>query len=205
MSGGRSDHARDSLMREVRSRHPRLGEAILADARITAIHRGERGEFRSPLDAALQIARLAWQADAFLAQMLYRAKARMQALGIPLLPRLAHRLAISNGQVAIGDPVVVEPGVYLLHGQVVIDGITEVGPGAVIGPFVTIGLRAGDVRGPTIEADVAIGTGAKVIGPVRVGAGSRIGANAVVVDDVPAGATAVGSPARTAEAPPAGP
>jgi serine O-acetyltransferase len=49
-----------------------------------------------------------------------------------------------------------------------------------------------------IERDVSIGTGAKVIGPVRIGAGARIGANAVVVDDVPAGATVVGAPARPA-------
>ena len=63
----------------------------------------------------------------------------------------------------------------------------------------TIGLRAGDVRGPTIEADVSIGTGAKLIGPVRVGAGATIGANAVVVDDVPAGATVVGVPARAVD------
>jgi serine O-acetyltransferase len=52
------------------------------------------------------------------------------------------------------------------------------------------------VTGPTIERYASIGTGAKLIGPVRIGAGARIGANAVVVDDVPAGATAVGVPAQ---------
>ena len=65
----------------------------------------------------------------------------------------------------------------------------------MIAPFVTIGLRAGDLAGPTIERDVSIGTGAKIIGPVRIGDGARIGANAVVVDDVPAGATVAGVPA----------
>ena len=65
-----------------------------------------------------------------------------------------------------------------------------------IAPCVTIGLRAGDYRGATIERDVSIGTGAKVIGPVRIGEGATIGANAVVVDDVPPGATVVGAPAR---------
>jgi serine O-acetyltransferase len=184
------------LMREIRSRHPRLREALAADARVTALHRGERHEFHSPLDVALQILRLAWVSDAFLAQMLYRAKARMQALGVPILPRLAHKMAMQSAQVSIGDPVVVAPGVYLLHGQVVIDGLVEIRSGAVIGPFVTIGLRAGDVRGATIEEGVTIGTGAKVIGGVRIGPGARIGANAVVVDDVAAGATVVGVPAR---------
>ena len=66
----------------------------------------------------------------------------------------------------------------------------------MIAPFVTIGLRAGDVRGATIERDVSIGTGAKVIGPVRIGEGATVGANAVVVDDVPAGATWSARPAR---------
>ena len=93
-----------------------------------------------------------------------------------MLPRLAHRLAMVISQVSIGDPVVMEPGVYIVHGQVVVDGLVEIGREPVISPFVTIGLRAGDVQGPTIERGVNIGTGAKVIGAVRVGAGATIGA-----------------------------
>jgi serine O-acetyltransferase len=189
---------RDAFLHELRARHPRLREAVAADARITARLRGERHEFRSRADLALQALRLAWVSDAFLAQALYRAKARGQALGIPLLPRLAHRLAMALAQVSIGDPVVVHPGVYLVHGQVVIDGLVEVHRGVVIAPFVTVGLRAGDVRGATIEEGATLGTGAKVIGPVRIGAGATVGANAVVVDDVAPGTTVVGAPARPA-------
>ncbi len=185
-----------TLMRDVRARHPRLLEALVADASVTAEHRGERHEFSGPLDAAFQILRLMWSSDAFLAQALYRAKARLQALGIPLLPRICHRLAMSFGQVTIGDPVVVAPGLYLLHGQVVIDGLTEIGPRARIAPFVTIGLRKGDIGGPTIGGDVEIGTGAKVLGRIAVGDGVAIGANAVVIDDVAAGITVAGAPAR---------
>ena len=62
-------------------------------------------------------------------------------------------------------------------------------------PGVTIGVRDG-FRGPTIKPDVRIGTGAKVLGAITVGRGARIGSNAVVLDDVPARATAVGIPAR---------
>jgi serine O-acetyltransferase len=137
-----------------------------------------------------------WTSDAFFAQVLYRGKARLQARGVPLLPRVLHRAAMIIAQVCIGDPVVVHPGVYLNHGQVVIDGYVEIHSDVVIAPFVTIGLRAGDFRGPVIGPGVHIGTGAKVIGPIEVGAGAVIGANAVVVDDVPPGATVVGSPAR---------
>ena len=181
---------------QIRSRHPALREALLEDARVTAAHRGERFEFRSRLDTALQILRLAWVSDGFLAFALYRAKARMQALGVPVLPRLAHRLAIAIAEISIGDSAVIAPGVYVVHGQIVIDGITEVERGAVIAPFVTVGLRAGNLQGPVIEANVNIGTGAKLIGPIRVGAGAAIGANAVVVEDVPEGATVAGVPAR---------
>lgn len=181
---------------DIRARHPRFREALAADARITAAYRGERHEFRSRLDVAIQVLRLAWVSDAFLAQALYRLKARLQALRVPIAPRVAHRLAMALAQVSIGDPVTVEPGVYIVHGQVVIDGLVEIRSGTVIAPFVTIGLRAGDLRGATIEEGVNIGTGAKVIGRVRVGAGATIGANAVVVTDVPAGATVVGAPAR---------
>lgn len=81
---------------------------------MTARHRGERHEFRSGWDAAVQILRLVWASDAFLALALYRVKARLQALGVRVLPRLAHRLAMVIAQVSIGDPVIVHPGVYIV-------------------------------------------------------------------------------------------
>jgi serine O-acetyltransferase len=189
---------RDAFWAALRARHPRLRDAVMEDARVTLMHRGERHEFRSRADAVVQVLRLAWVSDAFAAQALYRAKARLQALGIPVAPRIAHRLAIALAQVSIGDPVVIHPGVYVVHGQVVIDGVVEIHPGVVISPFVTIGRRPGHLSGPTIESGVSIGTGAKLLGPIRIGAGATIGANAVVVDDVAAGATVFGIPARPA-------
>ena len=185
----------ERVERDVRAGHPRLIEALIADASVTAAYRGERGDFRSRADAAVQILRLMWSTDAFLAQALYRAKARLQALRVPVLPRICHRLATIIAQVTIGDPVVIQPGLYLLHGHVVIDGVTEIGPRARIAPFVTIGLRQGDFLGPRLGQDVEIGTGAKVLGRVEIGDGARIGANAVAIHDVPAGATVVGAPA----------
>jgi serine O-acetyltransferase len=194
----RGEDDRRAFLRALRDRHPGFREAILADARITAQHRGERNEFRSTLDAAVQVLRLCWVSDAFAAQALYRLKTMLQVRGVPVLPRFAHKLAMTLAQVSIGDPVIVQPGVYIVHGQIVIDGLVEISPGAVLSPWITIGLRFGNIEGPTLERDVTVGTGAKVIGPVRIGAGASIGANAVVVSDVAPGTTVVGTPARAA-------
>ena len=192
MNRGSRDADRDALFAAVRAAHPGFRAAVVADARIALQYRGESS--RRP--SLVQIVRLAWVTDAFAALLLYRAKAQLQARRVPVLPRIVHRLAIALAQVSIGDPVVVAPGVYVVHGQLVIDGIVSIGEGAVLSPFVTIGLRAGDFTGPTLERGVQVGTGAKLIGPIRVGAGARVGANAVVVDDVAPGATVVGAPAR---------
>lgn len=163
---------------------------------MTLLYRAERRPFETRAQIAIQCLRLMWESDAFLGQVLYRAKARLQQLGVPFLPRLAHRLAMAVAQVCIGDPVVVEPGIYIAHGQVVIDGVSVVRSGAVFFPWVTVGLRAGNFTGPTIGRNVHVGTGAKVVGAVTIGEGASIGANAVVVTDIPRDATAVGAPAR---------
>lgn len=185
-----------AFMHEIRTRHPSFRTAVIADAIITARYRGERHRFTSRADAVRQILRLSWVTDAFAAQALYRLKASMQRRKIPILPRLAHRLAMIIGQVSIGDPVVVQPGIYIIHGQVVADGLVEISSGVVIAPWVTIGLRGGNVQGARIGKGVQIGTGAKLVGPITIGDGAQIGANATVVTDVEAGATAVGPPAR---------
>ncbi len=185
-----------SLRAEIRAKHPRFFEALVADARITSSFRSERTEFHGRFDALVRAIRLMCVSDAFLGQACYRAKARLQALGVPVLPWIAHRLAMMTAQICIGDPVVVQPGVYIAHGQVVLDGFVEIGRGVVIFPWVTIGLRVGDIRGPTIGRNVHIGTGAKIIGPVTVHRSARIGANAVVVDNVAAHTTVAGVPAR---------
>ena len=181
---------------ETACRHPRLRTAVLADARYTALRRGERHEFDSTIDAALQVVRLAFVSDAFLGQALYRAKASLQRRRVPVLPRVLHRLAIAVAGIYIGDQAVVHPGIYVVHGQVVVEGPAEIYRGAMIAPAVTIGGGAGDGPGPTIGPGVSLGTGSRVLGNVTVGARARIGANAVVVTDVPDGATAVGVPAR---------
>jgi serine acetyltransferase len=186
--------------RSVRARHPGFLDAVAADARIAARRLGDNRMFASRVEGLVHAVRLSFVTDAFLALVCYRAKAACQARRIPVVPRVFHRFAVMIGQVAIGDPVVMQPGVYLPHGQVVVDGIVEVDTEVALLPFVTIGLRAG-VRGPTICAGATIGTGAKVLGPVRVGAGARVGANAVVISDVPDNTIVAGVPAKPTREP----
>jgi serine O-acetyltransferase len=199
-----TDH--DALARAFResrrAQQPAFRRAVLADALVTAERRGEPFAGSSRWATLREMARLAVVSDAYLAQVLYRAKVSLQVRGIPVLPRLAHRLAMMTAQVSIGDPVLLEAGVYLPHGQVVIDGIVDIGEGTAISPWVTVGLLVGSVKGPTIGRGVRIGTGAKVLGPVVVGDGARIGANSVVLRDVPAGATVVGVPAAVVRSSP---
>lgn len=187
--------------RMVSGRHPKFKQAVLADLRSFLAFRFE-GDRRlvTRVDAVRELVRMAWVSDAFFALVCYRAKARLQALRVPVLPTILHRLAMSSAQVCIGDPVVVEPGVYVAHGQLVVDGFVTIGAGCVLLPWVTIGLVEGELQGPTLGPGVFVGTGAKVLGPVRVGAGAHIGANAVVLTDVPDGTTAVGAPARVVSA-----
>ena len=91
--------------------------------------------------------------------------------------------------------------VFIDHGMGVVIGETaEVGDDCTIYQGVTLGgtsLYRGTKRHPTLEAGVVVGAGAQVLGGFTVGAGAKIGSNAVVVKPVPAGATAVGNPART--------
>jgi serine O-acetyltransferase len=195
VSGPRRAPLFEAVLRRTRAAQPDFATAVLADARMAARCTGRRSEFRGRLDALVQVLRLLCVTDGFVGLVLYRAQARLHGLGVPVLPWVAHRLAIITSDVCIGETVLIEPGVFLGHGMVVIDGFVHVHEGVRIMPGVTIGIRSGTV-GPTIEADAHIGTGAKVLGRLTVGRGARIGANAVVLDDVPAGAVAVGVPAR---------
>jgi serine O-acetyltransferase len=189
---------RKGIPREIRTRHPRFFEALLADARVTAGFRGERSEFRSRFDGLLQALRLMLQTDAFLALAAYRLKARLQALRIPVLPWIAHRVAMMCAQVSIAETAVVHPGVFIPNGQVVVYGLVEIHGGAILGPWVTVGLIGGGFIGPRIGPFAQIGTGAKVLGDIEVGANARVGANSVVLNDVPPNTTVVGMPARAA-------
>ena len=89
--------------------------------------------------------------------------------------------------------------VFIDHGMGIVVGETaEIGDDSTLYHGVTLGGTSWNKgkRHPTLGRNVVIGAGAKILGPVLVGDGAKVGSNAVVVRDVPAGATAVGIPAR---------
>jgi serine O-acetyltransferase len=123
------------------------------------------------------------------------------------LARLISQLSRFFTGIEIHPGATIGKGLFIDHGMGVVIGETaEVGDNVTIYHGVTLGGTGKDIgkRHPTIEDNVLIGTGAKVLGPITVEKGAKIGANAVVVKNVPAKATAVGSPAqnivRTAKA-----
>ncbi len=109
---------------------------------------------------------------------------------------LLHRFwsAVSGADIPLNCKI--GGGLMMPHPNgIVIHPEAEIGPNCLIFQQVTIG--AGLKPGlPVIEGHVDIGAGAKIIGNIRIGAHARIGANAVVLHDVPSGATAVGIPAK---------
>ena len=93
----------------------------------------------------------------------------------------------------IGKRLVIDHGMGLVIGET-----AEIGDDCLIYHGVTLGGTGKDVgkRHPTIGNNVLIGTGAKVLGPITIGSGSRVAANSVVLKDIPENSTAVGIPAR---------
>ena len=115
------------------------------------------------------------------------------------LARLVSQFARFMTGIEIHPGATIGRGLFIDHGSGVVIGETAVvGENCTIYQGVTLGGTGKDhgKRHPTLEDNVLVGSGAKVLGPFTVGANSRIAAGAVVLDAVPANATAVGVPAR---------
>src|SRR5579859_1128687 len=117
--------------------------------------------------------------------------------GVPLLPRLIASIARALTGIEIHPAARIGPGLFIDHGMGVVIGETaRIGQDVTIYQGVTLGGTgfATGKRHPTVEDNVTIGSGAKLLGPITVGHGSKIGANSVVITDVPPNSTVVGNP-----------
>lgn len=115
------------------------------------------------------------------------------------IARLISQLSRFFTGIEIHPGATIGRGLFIDHGMGVVIGETaEIGENVVIYHGVTLGGTGKDIgkRHPTIENNVVIGAGSKVLGPITIGEGAKIGANSVVVKDVPKGATAVGRAAK---------
>lgn len=127
-----------------------------------------------------------------LAHWLYR-------MGLRFLPRLISQWSRLWTGIEIHPAAQIGRRLVIDHGMGIVIGETaQVGDDVLLYQGVTLGGTGKDCgkRHPTIGNCVMIGSGAKVLGPFTVGAGARIASNAVVLGEVPPGATAVGVPAR---------
>lgn len=133
------------------------------------------------------------------ALLLHRAANAMWKLGAKLPARMLSWFTRMITGIEIHPGATIGERLFIDHGHGVVIGET-----AIIGNHVTIyhdvtlggsSLSHGK-RHPTLEDEVIVGAGAQVLGPITVGKGARVGANAVVVKDVPADATVVGIPAH---------
>ena len=178
---------------------PGFFAAVTEDARMFSEQRRDRFQASSPAQKWMNVLRLLCGADEFLSVFLYRVRMALYDRRVPVLPRLLYYASSFLYGVRIDNYVVIEAGIYIPHGQVVITGITRISRGCCMAPLTGIGLMPGSAIGPTIGSGVQVGTGAKILGNLTIGDGARIGTNAVILKDVPAGATAVGVPARIIE------
>ena len=125
-----------------------------------------------------------------LANALYRAR-------VPFLPLVIAAIARSITGIEIHPAATIGQGFFIDHGMAVVIGQTaEIGDDVTLYQGVTLGGTgfATGKRHPTVQDNVTIGSGAKLLGPITVGHGSKIGAGSVVIHDVPPNSTVVGNP-----------
>lgn len=169
---------------------PSLLETIREDLRAKALWCYQSDDSRSILRALAT--------DGTAAMLIYRLMQWSRRHRLVPLEMLFNKLNAILCNCIIGRGAEFGPEFVLVHSVgVVINGAVRGGRGIYIEHQVTIGAQGR--QSPTLGHNIFIGAGAKILGSVTIGDGTRIGANAVVLHDVPRGATAVGVPARIIE------
>jgi serine O-acetyltransferase len=135
----------------------------------------------------------------FQALSMHRISHKLWKYKLPLIPRLISHFTRFITGVEIHPGASIGKGVFIDHGMgVVIGETTEIGDRCLLYQGVTLGGtgKESGKRHPTLEANVVVGAGAKVLGDICVGTNTRIGAGSVVVKNVDANSTVVGIPGR---------
>ena len=131
------------------------------------------------------------------AVLAHRVAHGLHTAGVPLLPRTLSMVSRTWTGIEIHPAASIGQGFFIDHGAGVVIGETaEIGNDVTLYQGVTLGgtgFQTGK-RHPTLQDNVTVGAGAKLLGPITVGHGSKIGANAVVIHDVPPNSTVVGNP-----------
>ena len=131
------------------------------------------------------------------ALLAHRVAHALHGAGVPLAPRAIATLSRAATGIEIHPAARIGDGLFIDHGTGVVIGETaRIGNDVTLYQGVTLGGTgfATGKRHPTVEDNVTIGSGAKLLGPITVGHGSKIGANSVVIHNVPANSTVVGNP-----------
>jgi len=131
--------------------------------------------------------------------VIHRFAHRLALAGIPIVPRMLSHVNRWLTGIEIHPGATIGRGLFIDHGMGLVIGETsEVGDNVTLHQGVTLGGTGKDKgkRHPTLGNNVYVGVGAKILGAVSIGDFARIGAGAVVLNDVPAHATAVGVPAK---------
>ena len=137
----------------------------------------------------------------FLPVVLIRVASAMALSGWPGLANVVRAVNMVLFGLEVPTSLSIGPGLVLTHTQGTVLGAASIGSNVTIYHQVTLGANKLNFEydlstRPVVEDRVIIGVGAKILGPVRIGDDAIIGANAVVIQNVPPGATAVGVPAK---------
>ncbi len=127
----------------------------------------------------------------------HRVAHALHDVGVPLVPRAMSRASRAVTGIEIHPAADIGNGFFVDHGAGVVVGETaRIGDQVTLYQGVTLGGTgfATGKRHPTVEDNVTIGSGAKLLGPITIGHGAKIGANTVVIHDVPPNSTVVGNP-----------
>ncbi len=131
------------------------------------------------------------------ALLTHRAAHGLHELGVPVVPRALSMASRAVTGIEIHPAASIGSDFFVDHGAGVVVGETaEIGDNVTLYQGATLGGTgfATGKRHPTLEDNVTVGSGAKLLGPITIGHGAKIGANSVVIHDVPPNSTVVGNP-----------